>query len=232
MPNSSFSTNTQVATIADTQAAAAISTSDIIEAKADKTELATKTDLTNIAEEYDNTSTYAVGDVVIYEGQVYKCKTAVNVAEDFDNTKWDAKNIEEVIKENQPDLSNYVTLNGNQTITGPKIFDSNIYITRYKYIYGRWTNGDFQLLGLNNNIELGDPTNLTYVQINASKVIPYDRGSGNVDLGTGTGKNRWRDLYLSRNLTDGTNSISVANIVNKQDALTFATDNDIDNLFN
>ena len=49
--------------------------------------LATKTDLTNIADEYDNTLTYAVGDVVIYQGQVYKCKTAVTVAEDFDSTK-------------------------------------------------------------------------------------------------------------------------------------------------
>lgn len=42
----------------------------------------------NIADKYDNTSTYAVGDYVIYEGLLYKCTTAVTIAENFDNTKW------------------------------------------------------------------------------------------------------------------------------------------------
>ena len=42
----------------------------------------------NIAEEYDNTQTYAVDDYVIYDGDLYKCVTAVTSAEDFDSTKW------------------------------------------------------------------------------------------------------------------------------------------------
>lgn len=42
----------------------------------------------NIADEYDNTQTYAVGDFVIYEGDLYKCTTAVTTAEDFDSNKW------------------------------------------------------------------------------------------------------------------------------------------------
>ena len=42
----------------------------------------------NIAEEYDNTQTYAVDDYVIYDGDLYKCTTAVTSAEDFDPTKW------------------------------------------------------------------------------------------------------------------------------------------------
>ena len=42
----------------------------------------------NIANVYDNTSTYAVGEYVIYEGLLYKCTTAVVIAEDFDISKW------------------------------------------------------------------------------------------------------------------------------------------------
>lgn len=37
---------------------------------------------------YDNTSTYAVGDMVIYNNVIYECNTAITTAEDFDSTKW------------------------------------------------------------------------------------------------------------------------------------------------
>lgn len=43
---------------------------------------------TNLAEFYDHTATYSVGDYVVYEGILYKCDTAVTVAETFDPTKW------------------------------------------------------------------------------------------------------------------------------------------------
>lgn len=39
-------------------------------------------------EEYDETATYEVGDIVKYEGQLYICTTAVETPEDFDDTKW------------------------------------------------------------------------------------------------------------------------------------------------
>ncbi len=42
----------------------------------------------NIAETYDATSTYDVGDYVIYHDDLYKCTTAVSTAEPFDSTKW------------------------------------------------------------------------------------------------------------------------------------------------
>lgn len=41
-----------------------------------------------VGDAYDSTSTYAVDDVVIYNNTLYKCTTAVTVAEDFDDTKW------------------------------------------------------------------------------------------------------------------------------------------------
>lgn len=41
-----------------------------------------------IANVYDSTSTYAVGDYVINQNTLYKCTTAINVGEDFDPSKW------------------------------------------------------------------------------------------------------------------------------------------------
>lgn len=47
-----------------------------------------KTNISAIADIYDNTATYAVGDYVMYQGALYKCITAVETAEDFDSSKW------------------------------------------------------------------------------------------------------------------------------------------------
>lgn len=44
----------------------------------------------NIAEEYDDTATYAIGDFVTYEGVLYKCIVAIAVAESWDSTHWDS----------------------------------------------------------------------------------------------------------------------------------------------
>lgn len=50
-------------------------------------------------EDYDATSTYDVGDIVKYQGQLYKCITAIAIAEDFDSTKWIQTSITEEIKD-------------------------------------------------------------------------------------------------------------------------------------
>lgn len=44
--------------------------------------------VSNFAPIYSNMGTYAVGAYTIYQGVLYKCITAVTVAEDFDPTKW------------------------------------------------------------------------------------------------------------------------------------------------
>ena len=41
------------------------------------------------ADTYDKTKTYAVGDIVIQDGLLYKCKIAVTTAEEFDISKWE-----------------------------------------------------------------------------------------------------------------------------------------------
>lgn len=43
----------------------------------------------SIADAYDETATYAVGDMVMYEFFLYKCVTAVTVPETWDATKWE-----------------------------------------------------------------------------------------------------------------------------------------------
>ena len=40
----------------------------------------------NFAPIYSSSSTYAVGDKVIYQGRLYRCMTAIDTAEDFDST--------------------------------------------------------------------------------------------------------------------------------------------------
>ena len=42
----------------------------------------------NLAASYSSSSTYQVGDIVIYNGELYKCITAVSTAEEWDETKW------------------------------------------------------------------------------------------------------------------------------------------------
>lgn len=44
--------------------------------------------VSNFAQDYDNTRTYAVGAYTVYQGILYKCIVAVTHPEDFDDTKW------------------------------------------------------------------------------------------------------------------------------------------------
>lgn len=43
----------------------------------------------SLAPPYDQTLTYAVGDLVMYENLLYKCITDITVAEAWDSTKWE-----------------------------------------------------------------------------------------------------------------------------------------------
>lgn len=52
-------------------------------------------------EDYDDTQTYAVGDIVLYEDVLYICTTAVTTAEEFDSTKWATITVMEMIENKQ-----------------------------------------------------------------------------------------------------------------------------------
>ena len=79
--------------------------------------VATKLDSVAIAEPYDaGAGTYAVGDVVVYNGQRYRCTTAVAVAEPFDADKWTGEDVETVLEQifgNLAFSSEPITLPGN-----------------------------------------------------------------------------------------------------------------------
>lgn len=167
-----------------------------------------KADITDIAPAYDPTSTYAVGDIVSYDGDIYKCNTAISVAEAWNSTHWTRKSVQELIEENVPNLSNYVALTGAQTISGTKTFSSNIKLNNLKKIIlsnassypSIYFNGNDVYLDSNNgNIWIG------------GALQPENNGYTNI----GSSSQKWLNLYLAGNLTDGTNSISVANIASK-----------------
>ena len=68
----------------------------------------TKFDSVGIADAYVNGLTYSVGDVVTYNGQRYKCTTAVVAAEPFDADKWSAEDVETVLNDIKSDLPKLV----------------------------------------------------------------------------------------------------------------------------
>lgn len=107
------------------------------------------------------------------------------------------------------ELNNRVTTNTTQDISGVKTFTSGIKI-------GNGTaTGDIILdssdrvvikYGANDKVKVGSADTLFANRVTPDSNNTYDLGRSGV---------YWKDLYLSGNLTDGTNSISVSNIANK-----------------
>ena len=52
-----------------------------------------------IAPKYDSTATYALGDVVIHDGKIYKCISAIETAEAWNAAHWALTDLAEVAKE-------------------------------------------------------------------------------------------------------------------------------------
>lgn len=74
-------------------------TTPINETNLNKIESGIENNDINIGEEnYDNTRTYEVGDIVRYNEKIYKCITAITTAENFDNSKWEQTNIVEIVQ--------------------------------------------------------------------------------------------------------------------------------------
>lgn len=69
--------------------------------------------LANFAAVYDSTATYAVGDICTYNGQLYKCNTAISTAEAFDVTKWDAGTANDFFKGGGGDGIGFLKLFGD-----------------------------------------------------------------------------------------------------------------------
>lgn len=55
---------------------------------------------------YSSSSTYALNDLVVYDNKIYRCITAITVAEEWDSTKWIEVDILTLIKEIQVEQEN------------------------------------------------------------------------------------------------------------------------------
>ena len=60
----------------------------------------------NFAGAYDSTSTYAVGDYVVYEHDLYVCNTAITTAEDWTAAHWTQTDIGTVLESLKSDIDN------------------------------------------------------------------------------------------------------------------------------
>lgn len=110
----------------------------------------------------------------------------------------------------------FVDKTSAQTINGAKTFTSPVYLT----------NSNF-------HIEKNSSSNVIDFTVNGTKVLTLGASSSAVnsilranadnskDLGSSTV--RWKDVYLSGNLSDGTNSVSVANIAKTNADNSFST---------
>lgn len=107
-----------------------------------------------------------------------------------------------------------VHLAGPETITGKKTFDGNIGVASQIDI------GTGSIKYLYNNINFNLNGNDVYLFASSTFQPNGSTNSKKIDLG---GENRyWKDLYLSGNLTDGTNSLTIEQINNKLDKVTTA----------
>ena len=121
-----------------------------------------------------------------------------------------------------PDVSNMVTTNTSQTITGVKTIDADInYTSPSLSMRGIKNNGSGYGINLQNN----SSSNIISIYVNKPTIGSAELGItprvANCDLGgSGTTSNyKWRNLYLSGNISDGSNNISVAGMVAKQNAI-------------
>ena len=155
----------------------------------------------NFAPIYDATATYAVGDKVIYGGKLYVCNTAITTAEDFDSTHWTEVSVSD----------GYVDLDTAQTISGVKTFSNGIKTNLVQMASGSGI--EFKLGGGSYNMRIQSGTFLMDGDI-------FPTSDGNRSFGH-SGR-RYKNLYLSGNLSDGTNSIAVNKIANKDNFVTLS----------
>ena len=139
----------------------------------------------NFAPIYDATSTYAVGDKVIYQGVLYRCTTAIDPAEAWDSTHWTQVSIG----------GDYVDIASEQTINGVKTFTTELKLANTS------NSKKFSIINdsVNNRIEF-NYNNTPYLYLNETEnavktisIIPAGN-SGTKDLGSSSQK--WKDLYL------------------------------------
>lgn len=125
-----------------TQAINDASTADgkAVTAQTDASSALTKANgaLSNIADTFDSTSTYSVGDRVIYNSILYVCSTAVTIPGAFDPVNWTRETIEEEIDNINSDIA---TINSNLTELQNNDLDTHIDLSSISNAYTFTTDG-------------------------------------------------------------------------------------------
>lgn len=156
--------------------------------------------LGNFASPYNNVSTYVVGDLVVYEGLLYKCTTAIEVGEEWDETKWtqtDCGSEFELLNSNLEKecyfdgLDDVITITENQTYTVEKTGE-------YEFMGATTTTGQ-GFISVSNNTNGQAYNNFIYGFNGAFPTVHFRAKKGNVlslsiagSVTKATLKKKWR----------------------------------------
>ena len=166
--------------------------------KVDLSGYATKTELSdsikNLAQPYDSTTIYSIGDKVIYDSKLYSCLVNMSVAESWDSTHWVQITV----------ASGFVDLDKAQVITGVKTI-SNENELRFGTIN---ENTYFYIKSTSNKLVIGAVGLATSLQL-SSYLTSFVPTSTTQDLGTNA--LGWRDIHLTGKAYIGTANIYTSN---------------------
>lgn len=89
----------------------------------------------SLAPAYSASSTYAVGDIVLHEGQLYECSTAINTAEEWTAAHWTAKTVADEVSSLKGGLTDIQTATSGDIgkALSPKTVSSGK-VTEWKYV--------------------------------------------------------------------------------------------------
>ena len=161
--------------------------------KVDLSGYATQTDVVflrkNIASDYSSSNTYTVGEVVLYNYDLYRCTTAITTAEPWNPSHWEVISV----------ASGFVNLTGTQTISGAKTFSSVIASSVSTANTSAFTCGTLRIAtDGNSNQAIGENNNEFKFYSNNIRVnSPTFRPQTNNTTDLGASGIAFKDLYLS-----------------------------------
>ena len=158
-----------------------ISTSDNTTVKS-----VTDTTLSNIAEDYDATSTYAVGDCVLYQRVLYQCTTAIPTAEAWNSDHWTAVKAVDVGSGGGSSTASQVSYDNTQvTPSGQRLSGTNVQDAIDEVVERTWEGTAAQYEAITTK----DPNTIYYVTdgiLPSVKCFSVVNGAINITFDDGT----------------------------------------------
>ena len=163
--------------------------------KVDLSGYATKTELSdsikNLAQPYDSTTIYSIGDKVIYDSKLYSCLVNMSAAESWDVTHW----MQITVASGFVDLDKAQVISGVKTIIRDLVFKPT---TSAAHTFTIRTSNEYGIDLFRDNTYIAGYLTTQGWSFNAT-VYP---SSATADLGKEN--NRWQNLYLSNRAYFGT----------------------------